>query len=218
MKKPILGTILLRRLTVGDRCFFHAFRKVFIKFINKGVVTISKPGEKKENLVNEEIEAAEVLVISETGEQLGKMDTDKALEIAEDRGYDLVCVAPNAPVPVCKLMDYSKFRYEQNKKAKEARKNQKVISVKEVRLSPTIDVGDFDTKQRAARKFLTGGDKVKVSCRFRGRMIEQANSTKELFAKFAMGLEDIAQIDQAPYLDGRNMFMALSPKTQKKKN
>ena len=159
-----------------------------------------------------------MLVISETGEQLGKMDTVKALEIAEDRGYDLVCVAPNAPVPVCKLMDYSKFRYEQNKKAKEARKNQKVISVKEVRLSPTIDVGDFDTKQRAARKFLTAGDKVKVSCRFRGRMIEQANNTKELFAKFALGLEDIAQIDQAPYLDGRNMFMALSPKTQKKKN
>ena len=159
-----------------------------------------------------------MLVISEEGEQLGQLGIDEALAIAEERGYDLVCVAPNAPVPVCKLMDYSKFRYEQNKKAKEARKNQKVISVKEVRLSPTIDVGDFDTKQRAARKFLTGGDKVKVSCRFRGRMIEQANSTKELFVKFAMGLEDISQIDQAPSLDGRNMFMTLSPKLQKKKN
>lgn len=201
----------------GRPLFFSCFSHIFIKNL-KGVEIISKPGEKKENLVNEEIEAVEVLVISETGEQLGKMDTVKALEIAEYRGYDLVCVAPNAPVPVCKLMDYSKFRYEQNKKAKEARKNQKVISVKEVRLSPTIDVGDFDTKQRAARKFLAAGDKVKVSCRFRGRMIEQANNTKELFAKFALGLEDIAQIDQAPYLDGRNMFMALSPKTQKKKN
>ena len=179
---------------------------------------ISKPGDKKENLINEEIEAEFVLVISEEGEQLGRLALEDALKEAEDRGYDLVCVAPNAPTPVCKLMDYSKYRYEQNKKAKEARKNQKVISVKEVRLSPTIDVGDFETKSRAARKFITGGDKVKVSCRFRGRMIEQANNTKELFVKFAMGLEDVAQIEQAPMLDGRNMFMSLAPKQQKKKN
>ena len=179
---------------------------------------ISKPGDKKENLVNEEIEAEFVLVISEEGEQLGKLALDEALKIAENRGYDLVCVAPNATVPVCRLMDYSKYRYEQNKKAKEARKNQRVISVKEVRLSPTFDVGDFETKQRAAQKFLTNGDKVKVSCRFRGRMIEQSNNTKELFVKFATGLEEVAQIEQAPYLDGRNMFMTLGPKLQKKKN
>ena len=92
------------------------------------------------------------------------------------------------------------------------------MQVKEVRLSPTIDSHDFETKQRNAKKFLTDGDKVKVSCRFRGRMIEQANNTKELFFKFAAGLEEVAQIDQQPYLDGRNMFMMLSPKTQKKKN
>ena len=106
------------------------------------------------------------------------------------------------------------------KRQKESLKKQKanMSQLKEYRLSPTIDVGDFETKSRAARKFLQGGDKVKVSCRFRGRMIEQANSTKELFAKFAMGLEDIAQVDQAPFLDGRNMFMSLSPKLQKKKN
>lgn len=183
-----------------------------------GGENIIKPGDKKENLVNEEIEADYVLVISEEGEQLGKLSLHDALKVAENRGYDLVCVAPNASVPVCKLMDYSKYRYEQNKKAKEARKNQKIISVKEVRLSPTIDVGDFETKLRAARKFLAGGDKVKVSCRFRGRMIEQANNTKPLFSKFALGLEDIAQIEQAPFLDGRNMFMTLSPKLQKKKN
>lgn len=169
-------------------------------------------------MVNDEIEASYVLVISEEGEQLGKLAIEEALKTAENRGFDLVCVAPNAPVPVCKLMDYSKFRYEQNKKVKEARKNQKVMLVKEVRLSPTIDVGDFDTKQRAARKFLVGGDKVKVSCHFRGRMIEQANNTKELFAKFAIGLEDIAQVDQVPTLDGKNMFMTLSPRLQKKKN
>lgn len=169
-------------------------------------------------MVNDEIQAEVVLVISETGEQLGKLDLAEALRIADERGFDLVCVAPNAPVPVCRLMDYSKFRYEQIKKAKEAKKNQKIVQVKEVRLSPTIDSHDFETKQRNAKKFLTDGDKVKVSCRFRGRMIEQANNTKELFFKFVSGLEEVAQIDQQPYLDGRNMFMMLSPKTQKKKN
>ena len=180
---------------------------------------ISKPfDQKNENLINEDIQAEVVLVIAENGEQLGKMDLPDALRIADDRGFDLVCVAPNAPVPVCRLMDYSKYRYEQIKKAKEAKKNQRIIQVKEVRLSPTIDTHDFETKQRNAKKWLVDGDKVKVSCRFRGRMIEQANNTKELFVKFAMGLEDIAQVDQAPFLDGRNMFMSLSPKLQKKKN
>lgn len=198
--------------------FLFLFSPQFLFKNSTEVNVISKPGDKKENLVNEEIEAEFVLVISEEGEQLGKLALDEALKIAENRGYDLVCVAPNATVPVCRLMDYSKYRYEQNKKAKEARKNQRVISVKEVRLSPTIDVGDFETKQRAAQKFLTNGDKVKVSCRFRGRMIEQSNNTKELFVKFATGLEEVAQIEQAPYLDGRNMFMTLGPKLQKKKN
>ena len=180
---------------------------------------ISKPfDQKNENLINEDIQAEVVLVIAENGEQLGKMDLPDALRIAEDRCYDLVCVAPNAPVPVCRLMDYSKYRYEQIKKAKEAKKNQRIIQVKEVRLSPTIDTHDFETKQRNAKKWLVDGDKVKVSCRFRGRMIEQANNTKELFIKFASEIEEVAQIDQQPYLDGRNMFMMLSPKTQKKKN
>ena len=113
-------------------------------------------------MVNDEIQAEVVLVISETGEQLGKLDLAEALRIADERGFDLVCVAPNAPVPVCRLMDYSKFRYEQIKKAKEAKKNQKIVQVKEVRLSPTIDSHDFETKQRNAKKFLTDGDKVKV--------------------------------------------------------
>ena len=145
------------------------------------------------------------------------MDRLAALDLAEERGYDLVCVAPNAKIPVCKIMDFSKFRYDQIKKAKEAKKNQKVISVKEIRLSPTIDVGDFNTKMKAARKFLTDGDKVKVSCRFRGRMIEHAENTIPLFTKFAEGLADIAKLDQNPYLDGRNMFMHLSPNLDKKK-
>ena len=179
---------------------------------------ISKPLDKKmENQVNEEITAEKVLVISETGEQLGTMNRLEALKAAEDRGLDLVCVAPNAPVPVCKIMDYSKYRYEQIKKAKEARKNQKVITVKEVRLSPTIDTGDFNTKLRNARRFLEEGNKVKVSCRFRGRMIEQANNTKGLFEKFAETLSDISQVDQAPKLEGYYMNMLLSPIAKTKK-
>ena len=194
---------------------FFSKCNLFQKFLE---VDIIKPTDKKgENLINDQIEASYVLVIDENGTQLGKLPIEEALSIAYDRGYDLVCVAPNAEVPVCKLMDYSKYRYEQNKKAKEAKKNQKVVSVKEVRLSPTIDVGDYETKSRAARKFIEGGDKVKVSCRFRGRMIEQANNTKDLFVKFAEKLSDIAQVDQQPTLDGRNMFMVLSPKMQKKK-
>ena len=145
------------------------------------------------------------------------MSRNVALEVADERGLDLVCVAPNAKMPVCKIMDYSKFRYDQMKKAKEAKKNQKVISVKEIRLSPTIDVGDFNTKQRAAKKFLMDGDKVKVSCRFRGRMIEHAENTIPLFTKFAEGLAEVGKLDQNPYLDGRNMFMTLSPNLDKKK-
>ena len=199
---------------MGYAHFFHSlFNKIF------GGEIISKSFEKKVDvLVNEDITAEEVLVISETGEKLGNMHSKDALRIAEERGYDLVCVAPNVALPVCKLMDYSKYRYDQIKKAREAKKNQKVVSLKEIRLSPTIDVGDLATKQKAARRFLTDGDKVKVSCRFRGRMIEYANKTKELFAKFAAGLEDVCVIEQQPYLDGRNMFMQLGPIPEKKKN
>lgn len=197
--------------------FFILF--LLINFRKFGGEIISKiPDKKVDNLVNDEITAEKVLVISETGEQLGELSRNEALNIADERGFDLVCVAPNAKTPVCKLMDYSKYRYDQIKKAKEAKKNQKVISVKEVRLSPTIDTNDYETKARAARKFLTGGDKVKVSCRFKGRMIDQANNTKGLFIKFATGLEDIAKIDQQPTLDGRNMTMMLSPIVVKKKN
>lgn len=177
----------------------------------------NKKQNDKENLVNDEILFEKVLVISDSGEQLGVLNRLDALKIAEDRGYDLVCVAPGAPTPVCKLMDYSKFRYEQQKRAKEAKKNQKVINVKEVRISPTIDSNDFEWKMRSARKFLTDGDKVKVSCRFRGRMIDQSETTKGSFLKFAEGLSDVAVMDAEPKLDGRNMFMNLSPIPEKKK-
>lgn len=173
--------------------------------------------KKVENLINEQIRAKVVLVIDENKQQLGKMDIDDALQTAYDKGLDLVCVAPDAETPVCKIMDYQKYRYDQQKKLKEAKKNQKVVELKEIRISPTIDVGDFETKAKAAIKFLSNGDKCKVSCRFRGRMIEQAENTKALFYKFFERMGDIAQIDSEPTLDGRNMSMMLSPKVQKKK-
>lgn len=209
----ILDNILMSFFKWVMPTFFHScLRKILeVKVISKSV------DKKFDNLINEDIEFENVLVISETGEQLGVMSRVDALNVADERGYDLVCVAPNAPTPVCKLMDYSKYRYDQLKKAKEAKKNQKIIETKEIRLSPTIDVGDFNTKQKAARKFLQDGNKVKVSCRFRGRMIDHAENTKPLFAKFAEGLADVGKVDQEAYLDGRNMFMAMSPITDKKK-
>jgi translation initiation factor IF-3 len=191
-----------------------------VNFISKYFDKVEMPNKKssdKDNLVNEDIPFEQVLVISDAGEQLGVLSRMDALRIAEDRGYDLVCVAPAAKIPVCKLMDYSKYRYEQTKRAKEAKKNQKVINVKEVRISPTIDTNDFTWKMKNAREFLLAGDKVKVSCRFRGRMIDQAEITKQSFIKFAEGLSDVALMDSEPKLDGRNMFMNLSPIPEKKK-
>ena len=142
------------------------------------------------------------------------MDRLAALDLAEERGYDLVCVAPNAKIPVCKIMDFSKFRYDQIKKAKEAKKNQKVISVKEIRLSPTIDVGDFNTKMKAARKFLTDGDKVKVSIRFKGRQVTHTDQGLNVMETF-LTLLDNAAVEKPAKMEGRNMFMILAPKNSK---
>lgn len=183
-----------------------------------GGESISKIVDKKaDGLVNEGINAESVFVISETGEQLGKMSKSDAIKLAFEHGLDLFCVAPNADVPVCKFMDYSKYRYDKIKRAKEARKNQKTVETKEVRLSPTIDVGDLNTKIKAAYKFLSNGDKVKVSCRFRGRMVEQAGVTKGLFLRFAETLKEVSEIDQQPILDGKNMTMQLVPNATVKK-
>ena len=198
--------------------FYSFLNAIYFKYFWRYTFINNQQPKKGENLINEEITASLLLVIDENGEQLGRISREEALEIAYERGYDLVCVAANAEVPVCKLMDYSRYRYQQQKKAKEAKKNQKIIEIKEVRLSPTIDIGDYNTKVKAALKFLEAGNKVKVSCRFRGRMIEQANNTKTLFLDFASKLEEISQIDNQPVLDGRNMTMVLSPKVQKKKN
>ncbi|WAA10188.1 translation initiation factor IF-3 [Fervidibacillus albus] len=166
-------------------------------------------------MVNEGIRAREVRVIDANGEQLGIKSKSEALAIAARRNLDLVLVAPNAKPPVVRIMDYGKFRFEQQKKEKEARKKQKVINVKEVRFSPTIDEHDFNTKLRNARKFLEKGDKVKASLRFKGRAITHKEIGQKVLDRLAQECADIAQIESKPKMDGRSMFLVLAPKTDK---
>ena len=162
--------------------------------------------------INEEIIDKEVRLIDDEGNQLGIMSAEEALKIAEERGFDLVKIAPNSTPPVCRIMDYGKFRFEQTKKEKEAKKNQKTIEIKEVRMSPSIDTNDFNTKLKNGRKFLSDGDRVKVSVRFRGREMAHTEIGAELLKDFAAQCEDIATMDKSPKLEGRNMSMFLSPK------
>jgi len=162
--------------------------------------------------INEQIRDKEVRVIGEDGEQLGIMSSKDALKLAEEAGVDLVKIAPTAKPPVCRIVDYGKFRYEQTRKEKEAKKKQKVTEVKEIRLSPNIDTNDLNTKTNAARKFLTKGDKVKVALRFRGREMAHMASSKHILDDFAEALADVAVIDKAPKVEGRSMTMILSQK------
>ncbi|KYD10812.1 translation initiation factor IF-3 [Heyndrickxia sporothermodurans] len=166
-------------------------------------------------MVNDGIRAREVRLIGQNGEQLGVKSRNEAIEIASRVNLDLVLVAPNAKPPVAKIMDYGKYRFEQQKKDKEARKNQKVINLKEVRLSPTIDEHDFNTKLRNARKFLEKGDKVKASIRFKGRAITHKEIGQKVLDRFAKECEDLGTIESKPKMDGRSMFLVLAPKTEK---
>ena len=165
--------------------------------------------------VNEEIVDSEIRLIGENGDQLGIMSAEEALNIAEEQGYDLVKIAPNSTPPVCRIMDYGKFRFEQTKKEKEAKKNQRVIEIKEIRLGPSIGDNDFNTKIKNGIKFLNEGNRVKVSVRFRGREMAHTEIGKELLDQFAARCEDVATIDKQAKLEGRNMFMFLSPKPVK---
>lgn len=169
----------------------------------------------KEILVNEGIRAREVRLIDQNGNQLGVKSRNEALEIASRVNLDLVLVAPNAKPPVARIMDYGKYRFEQQKREKEARKKQKVINVKEVRLSPTIEEHDFNTKLRNCRKFLEKGDKVKATIRFRGRAITHKEIGHEVLTRFAEECSDIAIVETQPKMDGRSMFLVLAPKTDK---
>ncbi|WP_142303670.1 translation initiation factor IF-3 [Evansella halocellulosilytica] len=166
-------------------------------------------------MVNESIRAREVRLVGANGDQIGVKSKQEALEMAQNANLDLVMVAPNAKPPVCRIMDYGKFRYEQQKKEKEARKKQKVINVKEVRLSPNIEEHDFNTKLRNARKFLTKGDKVKAAIRFRGRAITHSELGKEVLERLAKECEDIASIESKPKMEGRSMFLVLAPTAEK---
>ena len=162
--------------------------------------------------INDEIRDREVRLISATGEQLGILSTREALERAAEADLDLVKISPTANPPVCKLMDYGKYKYEQIRKEKEAKKKQKTIEIKEIRLSPNIDTNDLNTKINAARKFLTKGDKVKVTLRFRGREMAHMNSSKHILDEFAEKLSDISVVEKAPKVEGRSMTMFLTEK------
>ena len=164
--------------------------------------------------INEEILDKEVRLIGDQGEQLGIMSAQEALKIAVEKELDLVKIAPGSNPPVCKVMDYGKFRFEQAKKEKEAKKNQRVIEIKEIRMSPGIGENDFNTKLKNGQKFLNDGDRVKVSVRFRGREMAHTDIGEQLLKDFAAKCADIATLDKNPKLEGRNMSMFLSPKPQ----
>ena len=165
--------------------------------------------------MNEEIQAKEVRVISSEGLQLGIMSSEEALKKAEEEELDLIMIAPNATPPVRKIMDYSKYRYEQARKEKDAKKKQKTVEVKEIRFSPNIDTNDLNTKSNNARKFLEKGNRVKVTLRFRGREMTHINATKGVLDTFAESLADIAIVDKPAKMEGRNMSIVLAPKAGK---
>jgi translation initiation factor IF-3 len=163
-------------------------------------------------MINEQIRDREVRLIGVNGEQLGIMSAKDAMKKAAEAELDLVKVAPNAKPPVCKIIDYGKFRYEMARKEKEARKKQKTIEIKEVRLSPNIEENDLNTKASAARKFLTKGDKVKVTLRFRGREMSHMSQSRHILDDFAKKLEDIAVVDKPSKVEGRSLVMFLTEK------
>lgn len=163
-------------------------------------------------MINEQIRDKEVRLVGEAGEQLGILPIKEAMKMAQEANLDLVKIAPTAKPPVCKIIDYGKYRYEQTRRDKEAKKKQKTIEVKEIRLSPNIDTNDLNTKLNHARKFLSGGDKVKVAVRFRGRELAHTSVGRTILESVAEKLSDIAVIDKPAKLEGRSMVMYLSEK------
>ncbi|MBR4944210.1 MAG: translation initiation factor IF-3 [Peptococcaceae bacterium] len=185
----------------------HPSFLLFSQVLHSGEgITISK-----ELRINEEIRCKEVRLIDDAGEQLGVMAPRDAAKVAAEKGLDLVEIAPNANPPVCRIMDYGKYKYEQSKREKEAKKNQKVISVKEVKLRPNIEEHDFLTKAKNASKFLAAGDKVKVTIMFRGREITHPELGQELCERFAEELSTVAKVEKPAKVEGRNMIMILAP-------
>ena len=163
-------------------------------------------------MINEEIREREVRVVNQNGEQLGIMPTAQALELAEQQELDLVNIAPNAHPPVCKLMDYGKYRFEMSKKEREIKKNQKVMETKGIQLSATIEDHDIDVKFRQAVKFLKDGNKLKVTIRFRGRQITHSDIGRQVMHEFADRIKEYGTVDKAPQMEGRSMIMFISPR------
>ncbi|MEY8390027.1 translation initiation factor IF-3 [Lachnospiraceae bacterium] len=163
-------------------------------------------------MINEQIKDKEIRLIGQDGEQLGIMSTREAMKLAQEAELDLVKIAPGAKPPVCKIIDYGKYRYELIRKEKEAKKKQKTVEIKEIRLSPNIETNDLNTKINAAKKFISKGNKVKITLRFRGREMAHMQSSKHILDDFAQELEDIATVEKAPKLEGRSMSIVLTEK------
>ena len=186
---------------------FYVDSLITIHFFNyHGGVIIS------DLMINGQIRDKEVRLIANDGEQLGVMSAREAQKLADEAGLDLVKISPKAKPPVCKIIDYGKYKYEQTRKEKLAKKKQKVIDVKEVRMSPNIDTNDLNTKINHAKKVLANGARVKVTLRFRGRELAHVNASKYILDDFAKALEDVATIDKKPKFEGRSMTMFLAPK------
>ena len=165
-----------------------------------------------ELMINEQIRDKEIRLVGSDGEQLGIMSSREAQKIADEAGLDLVKIAPNAKPPVCKVIDYGKYRYEMARKEKDAKKKQKTVELKEIRLSPNIEANDLNTKMNAAKKFLAKGNKVKITLRFRGREMAHMNSSKHILDDFAENLSDVAVVEKAPKVEGRSIGMVLAEK------
>ena len=167
---------------------------------------------KQELPINRQIKEKIVQVIGTEGEKIGELPIEQAIEMAEEKNLDLVLVAPTVKPPVCKIMNYGKYKFEQAKKEKEARKNQKVLDIKEIRVTPNIGQHDFDFKSKNARSFLEAGNKVKFSVKFRGRELNNVKTGENMLNKFAEELADIATVEKKPFLEGKNMFLILAKK------
>lgn len=188
---------------------------VYALFIMKRAWRCLKISNNRELLINEQIRDKEIRVVDADGSQLGIMPTREAMNIANSKNLDLVNIAPQAKPPVCRIMDYGKYRYEQAKREKEARKNQKTIEIKEVRMSLNIDTHDFDTKVNAAKKFLSAGNKVKVSVRYRGRELAHPELGKGLLERFKNDCSEVGVVEKQPKMEGRSLTMFIASKPAK---
>ncbi|MCL2843245.1 MAG: translation initiation factor IF-3 [Oscillospiraceae bacterium] len=188
-----------------------SYASVFCCVILWEVKAISKLAHQ----INEDIRDKEIRLIAEDGEQLGVMSAADALNIAYDKDLDLVKISPGAKPPVCKIMDYGKFKFEQSKREKEAKRNQHVVEIKEIRMSPVIDTNDFNVKLRNGHKFLNEGNRLKVTIRFRGRQMAHTEIGAAILERFVKACDEIATLDKNPKMEGRNMSMFLSPRAQK---